>query len=71
MSDEATTDIKWRTWEHEDRDEEWDKMEWNKNTRLMCQWLMLNPLKGTKDVTSIYSISKIKYLYNILDNIPV
>ena len=36
------------------RDEE---MEWNENTRLMCQWLVLNPLKGTKDVTSIYIVS--------------
>ena len=50
------------TQEHEDRDEERDKMEWNKNTRLMCQWLVLNPLKGTKEVTSIYTSSEIEYL---------
>ena len=48
--------------EHKDRDEEGDKMEWNKNTRLMCQWLALNPLKGTKEVTSIYIGSDIEYL---------
>ena len=34
-----------------------------------------SPLKGTKDVTSIYTISEIEYLQNILEkyleNIPV
>ena len=48
--------------EHEDKDEEGHKIEWNENTRLICQWLVLNPLKGTKDVTNIYTISEIEYL---------
>ena len=50
------------TQEHEDKDEEGDKMERNKNTRLMCQWLVLKPLKGTMEVTSIYISSGIEYL---------
>ena len=32
----------------------WDDM---RITRLMCQWLALNPLKGTKEVTSIHIVS--------------
>ena len=43
------------TQENEDKDnDQGDKMGRNENTRLMCQWLVLNPLKGTKEVTSIY-----------------
>ena len=48
--------------EHGDIDEEGDNMEWNKNTRLMCQCLVLNPLKCTNEVTSIYTSSEIGYL---------
>ena len=29
----------------------------NETTGLMCQGLVLNPLKGTKEVTSIYTMS--------------
>ena len=51
------------TQEHEDRDKDQeDKMGRNENTRLMCQWMVLNPLKGTKEVTSIYTCSEIEYL---------
>ena len=32
-----------------------ETMIWNENTRLMCQWLVLNPLRGIKEVTSIYT----------------
>ena len=53
---EAITDMKWRTWEHEKKDEDQgDKMDWDENTRLMCEWLVLDPLRGIKDVTSIYT----------------
>ena len=31
-----------------------EKMGLNKNTKLMCQWLTLNPLKEIKEVTKIY-----------------
>ena len=51
------------TKENEDRDkDQGDKMGRNKNTRLMCQPLVLNPLKGIKEVTSIYTTSEIEYL---------
>ena len=59
------------TQENEDRDkDQGDKMGWNENTGLMCPWLVLNPLKRTKEVTSIY-ICELKYVmhYNILENI--
>ena len=46
------------TQEHEDKDEDQgNKMGRNENTGLMCQWMALNPLKGTKEVTSIYTLS--------------
>ena len=59
MNDKATRNLKklGMTLENEDKDEERDNMELNKNTRLMCQCLVLNPLKGTKEVTSIYTVS--------------
>ena len=43
---------RWR--KHEGKDEEGDKIDWNENTRLMCQWLVLNPLErdqGNKNET--------------------
>ena len=44
------------TQEQEDNDlNQGDKMGRNENTRLMCQWLLLNPLRGMKEVTSIYT----------------
>ena len=34
--------------EHEDKyEDQGDNMAYNENTRLTCQWLVLNPLKGT------------------------
>ena len=48
------------THEHEDRDEDQgDKMGRNENTLLMCQCLVLNPLKEIKEVTSIYTCGSI------------
>ena len=44
------------TGEHEDKyEDQWDHMAWNKKTRLMCEWLVLNPVRGIKEVISIYS----------------
>ena len=46
------------TQEHDDRDENQEEtMGRNENTVFMCQCLALNPLKGTKEVTSIYTMS--------------
>ena len=46
------------TQEHEDKDKDQsDKIGWNENTRLMCQWLVLIPLKWSKEDTSIYIVS--------------
>ena len=49
------------TQEHEDRDkDQGDKMGRNEMTRLMFQ--LLNPLKGTNVITSIYTSFEIDYL---------
>ena len=43
------------TREHEDKyKDQGDTMAWNEETRIIYQWLALNPFIGIKEVTSIY-----------------
>ena len=72
-SDEARN-LRWgMTQEHKDKYQDHDnKMGQDEKTRLIWPWLAFNPLKGTTEVTSIYTMSRstcIRIFWRIFERI--